>query len=55
MHPTTVEADVMEPLPVDGPFDSAAVSFVLHCLTGPQPHKAVAIRNVRPCSGPTGC
>ena len=43
---TTVEADVLKPLPVDGPFDSAALSYVLHCLPGPQPHKAVAIRNV---------
>jgi SAM-dependent methyltransferase len=40
MHPTTVQADVMKPLPVDGPFDSAALNFVLHCLRGPQSHKA---------------
>jgi hypothetical protein len=36
MHPTTVEADVMKPLPVDGPIDSEALSVVLHCLPGPQ-------------------
>ena len=54
MHPTTVEADVMKPLPIDGPFDSAALSFVLHCLTGPQPHKAVAIRNVAAVLGADG-
>jgi SAM-dependent methyltransferase len=46
MHPVTVEADVMKPLPVDGPFDSAALSFVLHCLRGPMSHKASAIRNI---------
>jgi SAM-dependent methyltransferase len=46
MKVTTVEADVLKPLPVEGPFDSAALSFVLHCLPGPMSHKAVAIRNV---------
>ena len=45
-HPITVEADVMKPLPVDGPFDSAALSFVLHCLRGPEGNKAVAVRNI---------
>lgn len=43
---TTVEADVLKPLPVSGPFDSAALNYVLHCLPGPQPDKAIAIRNV---------
>jgi hypothetical protein len=43
MHPTTVNADVMKPLPVDGP---AAPNYVLHCLRGPDANKAIAIRNV---------
>jgi SAM-dependent methyltransferase len=46
MRVTTVEADVLKPLPVQGPFDSAALSFVLHCLPGPMSHKAAAIRNI---------
>ncbi len=46
MRLTAVEADVLKPLPVEGPFDSAALSFVLHCLPGPMAHKAAAIRNV---------
>ena len=46
MAPATVEADVMKPLPVDGPFDSAALSFVLHCLRGPMTNKATAVRNI---------
>jgi SAM-dependent methyltransferase len=54
MHRTTIQADVMKPLPVDGPFDSAALNFVLHCLRGPQPHKAVAIRNVAAVLEPDG-
>jgi SAM-dependent methyltransferase len=54
MHPVTVQADVMKPLPVDGPFDSAALSFVLHCLRGPMSHKAVAIRNIADVLTPDG-
>jgi SAM-dependent methyltransferase len=54
MHPTTVQADVMKPLPLDGPFDSAALSYVLHCLRGPQSHKAVAIRNIADVLTPEG-
>lgn len=54
MHPTTVEADVMKPLPVEGRFDSAALSFVLHCLRGPQANKAVAIRNIADVLEPHG-
>jgi SAM-dependent methyltransferase len=54
MHPVTVQADVMKPLPIDGPFDSAALSFVLHCLRGPMSHKAVAIRNIADVLTPDG-
>lgn len=46
INPTVVEADVLKPLPVQGPFDSAALSGVLHCLPGPQSRKGKAIRNV---------
>jgi SAM-dependent methyltransferase len=53
-HPVTVEADVMKPLPVEGPFDSAALSFVLHCLRGPDENKAVAVRNIADVLGPEG-
>lgn len=54
MKLTTVEADVLKPLPVSGPFESAALNYVLHCLPGPQPHKAVAIRNVAAVLTPNG-
>ena len=54
LHPTTVEADVMKPLPVRGPFDSAALSAVLHCLRGPMSNKATAIRNVADVLAPDG-
>jgi SAM-dependent methyltransferase len=45
-NPILVEANVLRPLPVDGPFDSAALSAVIHCLPGPMPAKAPAIANV---------
>lgn len=54
MEPVTVQADVMKPLPVEGPFDSAALSFVLHCLRGPDDNKAIAIRNVADVLTPGG-
>jgi SAM-dependent methyltransferase len=51
---TTVEADVLKPLPVDGPFDSAALNGVLHCLPGPLLNKAAAIANVAAVLAPDG-
>jgi SAM-dependent methyltransferase len=51
---TTIEADVCKPLPVQGPFDSAALSGVLHCLPGPLPRKAAAVANVAAVLAPTG-
>src|SRR4029453_19396226 len=51
---TTVEADVCKPLPVDGPFDSAALNGVLHCLPGPLPRKAAAVANLAAVLAPTG-
>ncbi len=53
-NPRIVEADVMKPLPVEGPFDSAALSFVMHCLRGPDDNKAVAIRNIADVLTPDG-
>jgi SAM-dependent methyltransferase len=54
MHPTTVEADVMKPLPLEERFDSAALSYVLHCLRGPMSNKAAAIRNIADVLEPGG-
>ena len=51
---TTVEADVCKPLPVEGPFDSAALNGVLHCLPGPLARKAAAVANVAAVLAPTG-
>jgi SAM-dependent methyltransferase len=51
---TAVEADVLKPLPVTGPFDSAAMNAVLHCLPGPLERKADAVANVASVLAPGG-
>ena len=51
---TTVEADALKPLPVEGPFESAALHLVIHCLPGPLARKATAVANVAAVLGPTG-
>ena len=51
---TAVEADVLKRLPVDGPFDSAALNLVIHCLPGPLSRKAAAVANVAAVLAPTG-
>ena len=51
---TTIEADVCKPLPVRGPFDSAALHGVIHCLPGPLSRKAAAVANVAAVLAPTG-
>jgi SAM-dependent methyltransferase len=54
LNVTAVEADVLKPLPVDGPFESAALHLVLHCLPGPLSRKAEAVANVAAVLAPTG-
>jgi len=51
---TQVEADVLKPLPVTGPFQSAALHLVIHCLPGPLERKALAVRNVAATLAPDG-
>jgi SAM-dependent methyltransferase len=51
---TTVEADVLKPLPVTGPFESAALNLVIHCLPGPMARKALAIQHIAAVLSPTG-
>jgi hypothetical protein len=45
-NPKTIKASVLEPLPVTGPFDSAALAHVIHCLPGPMAAKAPAIEHI---------
>jgi SAM-dependent methyltransferase len=51
---TAVEADVLKPLPVAGPFNSAALHLVIHCLPGPLARKALAVANVAAVLEPEG-
>ena len=51
---TAVEADVLKPFPVEGPFESVGMNMVIHCLPGPMPRKAIAIRNIADVLSPTG-
>jgi SAM-dependent methyltransferase len=51
---TPVEADVLKPLPVSGPFNSAALHLVIHCLPGPMERKALAVANVAAVLAPDG-
>ena len=51
---TAVEADVLKPLPIEGPFESAGMNLVLHCLPGPMSRKGRAIRNIADVLSPTG-
>jgi SAM-dependent methyltransferase len=51
---TAVEADVLKPLPLDGPFASAGLNAVLHCLPGPPEYKEAAIRNIAAVLAPDG-
>jgi len=54
LESSTVEADVCKPLPLDGPFASAAMNGVIHCLPGPLPSKAAAVANVAAVLAPSG-
>jgi SAM-dependent methyltransferase len=51
---TAVQADVLKPLPIAGPFDSAGLSMVLHCLPGPMERKALAIEHIARVLAPDG-
>ena len=51
---TAVEADVLKPLPVHGPFGSVGMNLVLHCLPGPMARKSAAIRHVAGVLHPDG-
>jgi SAM-dependent methyltransferase len=51
---TAIEADVCKPLPVAGPFDSASLNRVIHCLPGPFERKVAAVANVAAVMAPDG-
>lgn len=54
LQSSNVEADVCKPLPLGGPFPSAAMNGVIHCLPGPLSRKAAAVANVAAVLAPSG-
>lgn len=50
--PRTVRANALAPLPAIGPFDSCGLGYLLHCLPGAIPEKAVVFDHVRPLLAP---
>lgn len=50
--PRTVAADALSPLPDLGRFDSAGLCYLLHCLPGDIPSKAVVFDHIRPLLAP---
>jgi ubiquinone/menaquinone biosynthesis C-methylase UbiE len=52
-RPTTRVRDALQPFDLgDLRFDSAALSFLLHCLPGPMAHKAAVLDHVTPYLAP---
>jgi SAM-dependent methyltransferase len=52
---STQQANVMEPLSVSGaPFDSIGLCYLLHCLPGPLPAKAIVLRHLGAQLAPGG-
>lgn len=54
LAPTTVEADILAPLPDLGPVGSVALNFVLHCLPGTLANASPAIDNAASVLEPDG-
>ena len=55
LHPATVVANVLDPLPEDvGPFDSIGLNFVFHCVPGTWAEKGVALRHLADRLTPDG-
>jgi SAM-dependent methyltransferase len=51
--PETVRANVLDPLPAMEPFGSVGLSYLLHCLPGMIPEKAVVFDHIRPLLAPS--
>jgi len=50
--PRTVQADALKPLPDLGRFSSVGLTYLLHCLPGTFPEKAVVFDNIKPLLAP---
>lgn len=50
----TIQASILDPLPVKDRFDSASMFFLLHCLPGPVQRKTVVFDHIRRNLTPEG-
>ncbi len=53
-QPETITANCLEPLPVEGPFDSVGLCYLLHCLPGTIAEKAIVFDRVAPVLAENG-
>ncbi|KAJ5777273.1 hypothetical protein N7520_000519 [Penicillium odoratum] len=44
----TIQADVLQPLPLTGVYDSVSIFFLVHCLPGPVENKMALFTNLKP-------
>jgi SAM-dependent methyltransferase len=52
LSPRCVQADALKPLPLEGSFSSVGLNYLLHCLPGSIPDKAVIFDNIKPILAP---
>lgn len=50
--PRAILADALQPMPLEGPFESAGLCYLLHCLPGTLSEKAAVLDHLRPCLAP---
>ncbi|XXX76155.1 class I SAM-dependent methyltransferase [Sorangium sp. So ce134] len=54
-NPQTLRRNVLDPIEFDGePFDSIGLNYIIHCLPGAIPAKAVLFDHLRPLLKPEG-
>ena len=50
----TLQADILQPLPIKNRFDSASMFFLVHCLPGPVQNKTIIFDHIRHNLTPNG-
>jgi len=53
--PRLVEANVLDPLPAIGPFSSVGLCYLIHCLPGSIPTKAILFDHLKAVMTPAAC
>jgi hypothetical protein len=52
-EPRVVRADALTPLPIVGPFSSVGLCYLLHCLPGSIPSKAIVLDHIKTVMAPS--